>query len=127
MTLPPLHRAILNGAGHPICHAHRTGVGLFVPKPSRGADCQSGCVRDLGKTVRLCPPTSMADHGDCSHFVTRYRLPLAQESQEVGHLVLSEVFDQRISRRLVTAIVRLAWTRIKPAARAGIQAAARPT
>jgi len=43
----------------------RTGVGLFVPKPSRRADCQRCSVPELGITVRQRPLASVAGDGDC--------------------------------------------------------------
>jgi hypothetical protein len=39
--------------------------GLFVPKPSRGADCQPNCVLDLGTSVRQRPLASTVGGGDC--------------------------------------------------------------
>ena len=42
-----------------------TGVGLFVPKPTRDVDCQGGALPDLGSIVRRCPLPSAAVGGDC--------------------------------------------------------------
>jgi len=44
--------------------ASRT-VGLFVPKPSTGRDCQRRSTPGLGQTVRGCPLASTAGGGDC--------------------------------------------------------------
>jgi hypothetical protein len=39
--------------------------GLFVPKPSRGADCQRRNMPDLGQAIRGCLLASTAVGGDC--------------------------------------------------------------
>ena len=48
-----------------VSHARFDGVGLFVPKPSRGAGCQRCGMPDLGTTVRRRPLASTAGGGDC--------------------------------------------------------------
>jgi hypothetical protein len=45
--------------------AIRTTRGLFVPKPSRGADCQGCDMPDLGTSVRQRPLASAAGGSDC--------------------------------------------------------------
>ena len=39
-------------------------LGLFVPKPSRHADCQGRHLPDLGATVRQRPRMSTGERGD---------------------------------------------------------------
>jgi hypothetical protein len=39
--------------------------GLFVPKPSCGADCQGRSTRGLRLTVHACPLVSTVGGGDC--------------------------------------------------------------
>jgi hypothetical protein len=41
------------------------GVGLFVPKPSTGVDCQRRSIPSLGQAVRGYPLASTAVRGDC--------------------------------------------------------------
>ena len=55
---PPRHSRPEARPG-PIRHAHRTGVGLFGPKPTRGADCQGCGLPDLGSDVRRRPLLSV--------------------------------------------------------------------
>jgi len=40
-------------------------IGLFVPKPSTGANYQRYGMSDLGSTIRRCPLASTAVGGDC--------------------------------------------------------------
>jgi hypothetical protein len=39
--------------------------GLFVPKPSRGVDCQHFVMPGLAAAVRQCPLASATGGGDC--------------------------------------------------------------
>ena len=53
-------------------------VGLFVPKPSCGADCQHRGAPDLGAAVRQRPLTSTARGGDC--YSLGYSAPVGARS-----------------------------------------------
>src|SRR6266496_1201933 len=68
-----------------------SGVGLFVPKPSCGADRQRRDVPDLGTIVRQRPLASTAVGGDCYSLgysdaarvrLCRFRAPSAAFSAE---------------------------------------------
>jgi hypothetical protein len=64
-----------------VAHGHcgHGGRGLFVPKPSRGADCQWCGMPDLGTAVRQRPLASAAGDGDS--YSLRYSLARGMSHQ----------------------------------------------
>ena len=52
-------------------NGHTAAAGLFVPKPSRGVDCQRRVLPGLGTIVCQCPSTCTAGWAIVTHLVTR--------------------------------------------------------